>query len=61
MTGNGQTVTGDPGVGETRVGGGEEKESNMSAEEQADEQCMGNVTGSKIVGACQEAAVMALR
>ena len=33
----------------------------MSTEEQADERCMGNMTGSEIVGACREAAVTALQ
>ena len=42
-------------------GRGEEKESNMSTEEQADERCIGNMIGSKIVGACQETSVTALQ
>ena len=40
-------------------GSGEEKESNAIPEEQADERCMGNMTRSKIVGVCQEAAMTA--
>ena len=42
-------------------GSREEKENNMITEAQANEQCMGDMAGSKMVGACQKAAVMALR
>ena len=42
-------------------GSRQEKENNMITEEQANEQCMGDMASSKIVGACQEAAMTALR
>ena len=44
-----------------RLGSREEKESNVSAEELANKWCMGNMTGSKTVGVCWEAAVTALQ
>ena len=52
--GNGQSY----GAGETRVGQrrGEEKQYDHGS----NEWCMGNMTGSKIVGVCWAAVVMAL-
>ena len=40
-------------------GSGEEKEIDAITEDQVDDQCIGNMTGSEIVGACWETVVMA--
>ena len=42
-------------------GNGEEKESDMSTEEQLHDWCMGNMDGSEIVGAYREAAMTTLQ